>query len=526
MTTYNRVGDKIDYPSSVKKYTLNQLANAFFTLVKDPKISRIIIPDIQKMSQDAKKLYTWKIDNRYRFLPEIGDASDAIIRLYLHSKSTLNVSLNNPKKNEETTALLKELENQKSILTNTIDVEKKNGSNDKLNKMIEELNIKNAMISKIKSNEKTEDNSNQFTSEKMMAIAKNVFDILVSDTDRADKLYEEFTFITQPKVDKLKESMGGDYMLQNSDRDRRYKSANGNTSNIINQRNTSTSNGNGRKYIPKLDDENENMADTMNKKGLYVPPHYTSNDRNNRHNKNDRYNRSEMNDSGIYKIPQYDNRQYEKHDNYDGQNSYDRQNSYVYQSFVYNRQNRDEDKYKFTSIDVLNKTSMNVDSFEQFPSLDKKVDKVIMNDKLYNKNVEKKTTTKATLQVSNDKNMFNVLDDWEEDDQNDQSNHKKDDDHKKIANQTKTNKTLSFSSVVKTSNVVNNDDSHMQTTTDTSKNMVTLTNKYDKKKEEQMQKSIILQENINMKNKHKAWCNDDNDNDDNDNDNDCDAWND
>lgn len=202
-------------PGSVSKFTGSQLAAAFVRISKDPRVSKTTVPqDIQALRPDVRKMSSWKIDYKYNTVTGIGDLNKALVRIMCYSirPHVKKVQTQSGVKND---AVVSELEKQLANLKSGTQTEQTAQLIETKTQMIEKLKAKSVQI--------VEEEKEEFTPEKMAAIAKRVYDILI-DQNRAFTMHEEIEFLLRPKVDHVKEAMGGDYVLPNSDRDRRYKS--------------------------------------------------------------------------------------------------------------------------------------------------------------------------------------------------------------------------------------------------------------------------------------------------------------
>lgn len=215
------------YPSSVKKFTYEQLATAFIKLSKFSKICKQTIPNIFNMSQDIKKVATWKIDIQYGNIEGIGDMNNMIVKIMLYSKTpqqktnVSHITTNNSIYITTVQKQLIDLKNQLSILQNT------SPSDTQISVIEKEIVLKSKLLDKLSTaSTKTYENENdEFTQQQMGSIAKRVFDIL-ADSNTAYKLFNEIEYQMKPKTDYIKESTGGDYVLRNSTRDRRFEGVN------------------------------------------------------------------------------------------------------------------------------------------------------------------------------------------------------------------------------------------------------------------------------------------------------------
>ena len=92
--------------------------------------------------------------------------------------------------------------------------------------------LTNAVLQIILYSKKTQhlvDNRIEFTRVQMESIAKRVFE-LIANPKTSYFFHQELEYAIRPKEDHIKKTTGGNYVLQNSSRDRRYKSESNNFS--------------------------------------------------------------------------------------------------------------------------------------------------------------------------------------------------------------------------------------------------------------------------------------------------------
>ena len=197
-------------PSSVSKYNYLQLATCYRNIFLDTNISKVVIPDnVNKLKKDIKNTLYWKIDEKYSFLPDIGDTNKSMCKIMMYvNETTYNTPNNNTiEKLEKLIFKYKQdLENDILKLNETEILTRK-----------QTIETHNKYLQKCYDDEKRKLSPNHITN-----IVKRVQEIL-NDYDRAPKLFREFEYLSRPVTDHLKEGSGGDYVLQNSSRDRRYK---------------------------------------------------------------------------------------------------------------------------------------------------------------------------------------------------------------------------------------------------------------------------------------------------------------
>ena len=196
----SKVSDSTNaFPGSVSKFTNSQLAAGFILIMKDPRISKIVIPqDTRNLRADIQKMLSWKIDYKYNTVTGIGDLNRALVRIMCHSVKPL-VKKVQASGDINQNMVLKELEKQLSVLKSGEQTEETKKS----------IATKNLMIEKLKTmtQQVDEEEKEEFTPEKMASVAKRVYDILI-DQNRAPSMYEEIVFLMRPKVDHVKEAMG------------------------------------------------------------------------------------------------------------------------------------------------------------------------------------------------------------------------------------------------------------------------------------------------------------------------------
>ena len=210
--------------TSVKKFTPDQLAQTFISLAKDPKICRVVIPDIQKdiqkFPQELMQIATWRFDPKYSTVGGIGDIRSAIINIIIFTRKYRPTIVSNTYAAPSNTKLIAEVDLRIESIRDRI---VSDGESEDLENEIKTMEaVKLKLI-----NEKIEhiDNSKAtLTNPQMIAIAKRVFELL-KDNEQNARFYEALRFYSEPKVDKIKERAGGDYVLKNTTRERRYTSS-------------------------------------------------------------------------------------------------------------------------------------------------------------------------------------------------------------------------------------------------------------------------------------------------------------
>ena len=120
------------------------------------------------------------------------------------------------------------------------------------------------MIDKLKIKDEP---SEGISPEKMAAIAKRVHEMM-TNINRVHELYSEIEYLMKPKTDYVKESMGSDYILPNSNKDRRYNN------NILNNWRKKIENPPNTTIDPSYNNYSEKKVINQNK---YVPPILKSN---------------------------------------------------------------------------------------------------------------------------------------------------------------------------------------------------------------------------------------------------------
>lgn len=107
-----------------------------------------------------------------------------------------------------------------------------------------------------------------FTNLQIKAITTRVWKILY--TKNAEKLIDDIKFEIEPKVDHVKNSHGGDYKLQNTERDVSYA-----TQKLHNERPDTQSQQTNKpktRYVPPVSITNNNNKNEQNKPSKYIPP--------------------------------------------------------------------------------------------------------------------------------------------------------------------------------------------------------------------------------------------------------------
>lgn len=262
----------------IKKYSYKELAECFTKLAKEHEISSISIDgDICKLKQDVKKILLWKIDERFSIVSGIGDLNKALTRIMLYSQKT------EPKQNivknwDKLENIVKELEKkidilQKSLLNKTDD-----------ENIQAEIKTKTAMIEKINSdidNQKTKER-NKLSVEQIGSVAKKIHEIMINK-ETSSIMFEELEYASLPKVDRVKEAMGGDYVLANAERDYKYKNTGNEKAFGKIEQNTTQStiiapSNKVKKYVPPSIENVENLTKSsetaQDNKTIkkYVPP--------------------------------------------------------------------------------------------------------------------------------------------------------------------------------------------------------------------------------------------------------------
>lgn len=217
------------FPSSVSKYNHSQLALAFSIISKNPNVLKINLPNdpIKYFHSNERKYITWKPDLHYTNIPGLGDFNNCVMKAIMytknHNKDSKEVS---GKSNYD--EIIEVLEKQRKILNESLEAHK--GDIDKYEHILGEIKMKDILIEKQKqvNNQKKKSNALEFTPVQIYAIARRVFEIMTKSTESAHKMFQEFVYLNKPVYNYEKESMGGDYVLPNSERDRRFKNDNNN----------------------------------------------------------------------------------------------------------------------------------------------------------------------------------------------------------------------------------------------------------------------------------------------------------
>ena len=254
-------------PSSVKKFTYVQLSNAFVKLSKHPKIQKQNVPDIVKLPQDIRKIATWRIDSKYDTVEGIGDLTKMIVKIMVYSKtsqpksSSSHVAVDN---SVYITEVQKKLDALREQLRTASLAERES--------LEEEIWLKSQLLKTFTDNtsKSLDAEKEEFTQIQIGSIAKRVFDHL-SDPNTVEKIHRELEYAAKPKVDHAKESTGGDYILRNSTRDRRFVNDNKNW--------LDKGNNNSNSFRPRYDNNNQH-----NQRNQYNQ--YNQHNQHNQHNQN------------------------------------------------------------------------------------------------------------------------------------------------------------------------------------------------------------------------------------------------
>ncbi|VBB18678.1 hypothetical protein YASMINEVIRUS_1209, partial [Yasminevirus sp. GU-2018] len=207
------------YPSSVKQFTQQQLASAFVKITKDPRVARVVVPDPQSLSNDVRRMATWKIDPKYATVQGVGDLNRAIVKIMVFSK-TIQARPPTSQASVDNSALIAGVEKQIAELN----LKLSQNPSEKA-KIESDIAVKNTILAKLRATATatTVEEKEEFSQVQMASIAKRVFEIM-TDQNKNFLFHQELDFIVRPKVDHIKESTGGDYVLQNTSKDRRFKS--------------------------------------------------------------------------------------------------------------------------------------------------------------------------------------------------------------------------------------------------------------------------------------------------------------
>ena len=208
----------------IKKYSYRELAECFVQLAIEHEISSITInEDICNLKQDVKKILLWKIEERFSIVSGIGDLNKALTRIMLYAQKT------QPKKNtvkswEKLETISKELEKKIDALRKSLTNKTEGDNSTSIENIHTEIKTKTTMIEKINADidrQKTKER-NSLSVEQIASVAKKMHEIMIN-RDTSSTMFQELEYASQPKIDRLKEAMGGDYVLANAERDYKYK---------------------------------------------------------------------------------------------------------------------------------------------------------------------------------------------------------------------------------------------------------------------------------------------------------------
>jgi len=213
----------------IKKYNYRQLAEAFAKIMKNPKIIKQTVPDVINIPLEIRKVKTWNFDFRYGDIEGISDLNNVLVKIMLYARPN---SDSKPKVTAkpiiDNTVFIQEVQKQLGILEEQLIFYKLQNQPILKENTEKEITLKRKLLEKLQiAVPIKEEIKEEFTLSQIGAIAKQIFEILI-DSDRGTKLYQELQYSMRPAVDHRKESTGGDYVLRNSTRDRRFTSDNKN----------------------------------------------------------------------------------------------------------------------------------------------------------------------------------------------------------------------------------------------------------------------------------------------------------
>lgn len=256
------------FPSSVHEFTIVHLAEAFTKISKTREVLTTAFPsDFRNVKQDIKDIYFWQF-RQYGSIPNIGKTNESCAKILIYCYKQLELQTKKSHVHIQNTS-----NNNNIIMINTLN-EQINELNNQLKQNPNDQEIKQKILINKKTIEKlnndTKSKKSDFSYEQMMAISKKVFNIFKLGNTNANLLHNEFEYLFKPKTDHLKESMGGDYILQNSTRERRYKTDNSWKNAKFEQNNKPPTSFNKTvKYVPpSVIHEEQNSV----KKNVYIPP--------------------------------------------------------------------------------------------------------------------------------------------------------------------------------------------------------------------------------------------------------------
>jgi hypothetical protein len=353
------------------------IAETFLELAQ--KVKKIALPTDKKIQQDIdlKYIAAWSFDSKIATLGSYGDIKSIILKIIIYSRTvnieTASASIASGPCNDK---LVEEIDSRIASIRAKLAT-----CNDR-EKLLQEIKTMEAVKIKLttKAVEVKNDNDNALTGKQIRTIAKRVFELL-QDRDRNTRFYEALKFHSEPKVDKIKERSGGDYVLKNSARDRRFASDDswfkGSENSEFKQpksqadtddkwRNSTPSNGSRQRYVPPTSNEfdsypkqsggSNNTLTSKPNPTRYVPP--SSRESNNdTTSSNDVTKFGKSSDQNHYRPP------------ITAQQSQARGYSGRERDYIPDRGNRrDETDRDFVNINDIKRTT-NIKSFADFPSL-------------------------------------------------------------------------------------------------------------------------------------------------------------
>ncbi len=245
-------------PTSVSKYTQQQLAIAFFDIAKDQDVRRHIVPELGKeRDKNIQKMHRWTIHNKYNNIPNFGDLNKELIKIVSYSHKIEQV---NPNKIDQTQykTILDQVMKQRDDLNEKL----KTANPSEIDTIKGEIVLKTAMIEK--THAKMNGPSNKIDKQKMAAVAKRIYEIMCEDTYGTMNLHQELCLVYTPKRPEG-QSTGLDYVLPNNERDKKFKANN-------DWKKQSTPRASNSEYVDRFNKEHSKLGSRSNRSDAYVPP--------------------------------------------------------------------------------------------------------------------------------------------------------------------------------------------------------------------------------------------------------------
>jgi len=209
---------------SIAKMNTRQLGELFVAASRYEKVKICLIPNVTTKSLDGeiKRMINWRIKQQFSKIVNFGDVHEHILRLMVYACKA------DPSKNTSKQESSKANAIEQTILNKIVTLEKKLGDmklngNQPTGQIEDDLAIeKNILETLRKKSGAGEEKKNVFEDTvKMKTLARTVYKILVEDSSKALRLFNEIELFSKPARD-TKQDTGGDYRLANSSRDRRF----------------------------------------------------------------------------------------------------------------------------------------------------------------------------------------------------------------------------------------------------------------------------------------------------------------